>query len=122
MCSYQPDTLTVRTSFSIPSRSTLQSPKNTTDRESRKRTFRIVGKEALLLTTETSQSPPLSSLNKTELNNVSNERIDSTPDTLDFNGDVSVIVQRNENIQQLNATFDRLTYESKLQKSESILF
>ncbi|KAG4074880.1 hypothetical protein HA402_009305 [Bradysia odoriphaga] len=113
MCSYQPDTLTVRTSFSVPSKTDLTLPiDNTTDRESRKRSFRMVGKEALLLKTE---SP-----NDTKLNNLPNEQI---PGGLGFNGDVFEVRKQNEvngieNIQPINATYDRLIYEAQLPQSE----
>lgn len=118
MCSYQPNTLTVRTSFSVPSKTLLPSPKhNNTDRGSRKISLRMVGKEALLLKEES----PQSSLKESELNNFIQKQIDSTPDKVGFNGHVSAILQRNENpekTQKINTTFDRLIHESQLQKHE----
>lgn len=113
MCSYQPDTLTVRASFSVPSKSgssLSMLTDNATDRESRRRSFRMVGKEALLL--------------KNELNfeNLSEEQMGNVPNG--FVGDISEVrkqrgVIAQEGVKQNNATFDRLVYDTKLPNNES---
>ncbi len=114
MCSYQPDTLTVRASFSVPSKSGLSPAQdNLGDRESRKRNFRMVGKEALLLKKES------------QFENLADEPTSTTPNGVGFNGDVSEIHKQSggmekENLKQpLNATFDRLVYDTQLPSNES---
>lgn len=116
MCSYQPDTLTVRASFSVPSKSGLQSTKdNATDRESRRRSFRMVGKEALLLKKEL------------QFENLSEEQVGNIPNAVGFNGDISEVrkqrgVGENENTKLMNATFDRLVYDARTPGNESNIF
>lgn len=116
MCSYQPDTLTVRASFSVPSKSGLSTPKdNATDRESRHRTFRMVGKEALLLKKEM------------QFENLSEEQLGNIPNGVGFNGDILEVrkqrgVIENENHKKENATFDRLVYDTQAPSNESNIF
>lgn len=118
MCSYQPDTLTVRASFSVPSKSGSPSPMpmdNPTDRESRRRSFRMVGKDALLLKQEK------------HFENLSEEQNNNVPIGEGFVGDISEVrkqrgVNENEIDKQSNATFDRLVYNAQLPKNESNYF
>lgn len=52
LCSYQPDTLTVRASFSVPGKAGVAAVEpqwEAGDRSGRQRKFRMVGKEALVL-------------------------------------------------------------------------
>lgn len=52
LCSYQPDTLTVRASFSVPGKAGVAAVEpqwDASDRSGRQRKFRMVGKEALVL-------------------------------------------------------------------------
>lgn len=110
MCSYQPDTLTVRASFSVPSKSgVLSVNENLTDRESRGRHFKMVGKESLLLQKD-----------------LSDEQVDKTRNTISgFNGDVSEVrkgTNEHETHKQRNATFDRLVYDTEPPKNESNFF
>lgn len=56
VCTYQPDTLTVRASFSVPGKgdvAPVQQPQWETDRAARDRKFRMVDKSALVLKQET---------------------------------------------------------------------
>lgn len=118
MCSYQPDTLTVRASFSVPSKSDATLPKdNATERESRRRSFRMVGKEALLLKKES------------QFENLSEEQPDGNiPNGVGFNGESSEVRKQrgfsgSENIKQANnATFDRLVYDTQLPTSNESNF
>lgn len=115
MCSYQPDTLTVRASFSVPSKTGVFPPKedNATDRESRRRSFRMVGKEALLLKKEL------------EFENLSDEQLVNISNGVNgFTGDISEVLKEggvndNENSKPMNATFDRLVYDAQLTSNES---
>lgn len=116
MCSYQPDTLTVRASFSVPSKSGLSPPQeNATDRESRRRSFRMVGKEALLLKKEL------------HFENLSEEQPGTTPNGVGFNGDISEVRKQqgvivNEDVKPANATFDRLVYDARSPSNDSNFF
>lgn len=114
MCSYQPDTLTVRASFSVPSKSGLSSMSdNGTDRESRTRHFKMVGKEALLLQKEL------------KFENLSDEQLgNNIPNTAGFNGDISEIYKQKgiNDHKSKNATFDRLVYGAESPINEGILF
>lgn len=117
-CSYQPDTLTVRASFSVPSKSGSLSSEprnnedNESDRESRKRHFRMVGKDALLLKKESN------------FENLSDERIGIG----EFIGDV-LEVRKQRGLSDIDNTkdnntvqYDRLVYDVPLPISESNIF
>lgn len=114
VCTYQPDTLTVRASFSVPGKGDVApiQPNWETDRSARDRKFRMVDKTALVLKQERKMNETeidLDAVEKDANNSVANvkEVISSTLRSAKMN-DAQNEIERDDYIHLRVSKFDRL--------------
>lgn len=109
MCTYQPDTLTVRASFSVPGKAGVAAvqPQWESDRSGRDRKFRMVNKSALILKEETSDVDANSSQESDSVNSVSKIKEVTNQENRRRSGNIMDNVINGED-QRLVSKYDRL--------------
>lgn len=124
MCSYQPDTLTVRASFSVPGKSgvaAVQPEWESNDRSARHRKFRLVDKSSLVLKSgainDDEESPSSSSQESDAPNSVANiKEITTTMESF-----VDLLADQNDDQtedQRKMSKYDRLINNNNQQDDE----
>lgn len=109
VCTYQPDTLTVRASFSVPGKAGVAAvqPHWDSDRSGRDRKFRMVNKSALILKEETSDVDVNSSQENDSVNSVANiKEVTIQPNGRESDNIMDNLVGGND--QRLVSKYDRL--------------